>query len=367
MAEILGIGLSHYPGPSVPAQHWPRMIERNVEVGRVKPDLFAAKDRWPEPMRAEWGNDEGVSAAERHREKLLAGYTRLRAELDAFRPDLVVIWGDDQYENFRRDCIPAFCIGIFDSVISRPLTTCGIPFKTKENAWGLPPDTEMRIRGHYDGAAGLCRSLLEDGFDVAYAMEFKHPAGLAHSFNNTILYLDHQRRGFDYPIVPFHVNCYGNQLLKSAARAMGEAGSDAITPPAPSPARCFDIGRATARHFAASPWRVALIASSSWSHGSLTAKHGKLYPDLDADRARFDDLRNGGFASWGKLTQAAIEESGQHEILNWICLAGAMSELGQKAEIVSYVETYVFNSSKCFAYFPARASTGATRPARATA
>jgi hypothetical protein len=47
-----------------------------------------------------------------------------------------------------------------------------------------------------------------------------------------------------------------------------------------------------------------------------------------------------------------MEDSGQHEVLNWICLAGAMSELGQKAEIVDYVETYVFNSAKCFAYFP---------------
>ncbi len=38
-------------------------------------------------------------------------------------------------------------------------------------------------------------------------------------------------------------------------------------------------------------------------------------------------------------------------MLNWVCLAGAMAELGYKAEIVDYVETYVFNSSKCFALF----------------
>ena len=44
-------------------------------------------------------------------------------------------------------------------------------------------------------------------------------------------------------------------------------------------------------------------------------------------------------------------DSGQHEFLNWVCLAGAMSELGHKADIVDYVETYVFNSEKCLAIF----------------
>src|SRR5262245_19892234 len=132
MAEILGLGLSHYPGPSVPTRHWARMIERNVDIGRVKPELFQARDRWPEPMVREWGNDEGVAAAEEHRRRLLAGYTRLRRELDAFRPDFVLIWGDDQYENFKRDCIPAFCLGIFRSLTGRPFASGGTPFKTRE-------------------------------------------------------------------------------------------------------------------------------------------------------------------------------------------------------------------------------------------
>ena len=35
---------------------------------------------------------------------------RARAALDAFNPDFVLMWGDDQYENFREDIIPAYCI-----------------------------------------------------------------------------------------------------------------------------------------------------------------------------------------------------------------------------------------------------------------
>jgi hypothetical protein len=333
------------------------MLSRNVEVGRVAPELFADKARWPREMRDEWNSDEGVAAAERHRARLLAGYRALQDELEAFDPDIVLIWGDDQFENFKRDCVPAFCVGIFETVTSRPYGGSAVVFKTDENVWGLSKETELAIQGHPQAASELSRYLIERGFDISYALTVRHPAGLAHSFNNTVVYLDYERRGtgFRFPVIPFHINCYGNDLIKTAAGMVGE-GADQLTPPAPTPARCFAIGAATARFFAQSPWRVALIGSSSWSHGSLTKKHGRLYPDVEADRRRLEELRAGRFTEWGRLSAAEIDDAGQHEMLNWIALAGAMTELGAAVEIVDFVESYVFNSSKCFAVFPPRVS-----------
>jgi hypothetical protein len=322
-----------------------------MEIGRVPKEVYADRARWPTPMRAEWGDDEGVSAAHEHFRRLMPGYRRLRRALDEFAPDVVVIWGDDQYENFRKDCIPPFCVYILDEITSKPYGGGARLFNADRNVWNVPEDTEMKLKGHAAAATGLCRALLDDDFDVSYATQTRHQNGLAHSFNYTILYLDYERRGFPYPLIPFHVNCYGNQLLETAAGSAGE-GVAGLSPPAPSPRRCFNLGRAVARHFAASPYRVALIASSSWSHASLTAKHQRLYPDIAADRARLEDLRSGGFTQWDGLALSAIEDAGQHEILNWVCLAGAMAELGRKAEIVDYVESYLFNSTKCFALFP---------------
>ena len=129
MAEILGMGLSHYPGPLVPAELWPRMLSRNVNIGRVPAEVFEDRDKWPAPMRAEWGTDDGVGAAREHAARLMSGYVRLREELDAFNPDLVLIWGDDQYENFKQDCVPAFSIYIFDEIISRPFGGGSRPFQ----------------------------------------------------------------------------------------------------------------------------------------------------------------------------------------------------------------------------------------------
>jgi hypothetical protein len=83
----------------------------------------------------------------------------------------------------------------------------------------------------------------------------------------------------------------------------------------------------------------------------LTKKHHWLYPDVASDRARFDELASGNSGRWRNLTTAQIEDAGQQEFLNWVCLAGAMEALGRKAEIIDYVESYLFNSNKCFALF----------------
>ena len=74
-------------------------------------------------------------------------------------------------------------------------------------------------------------------------------------------------------------------------------------------------------------------------------------PDVASDRARFDELASGNFARWRNLTTEQIEDAGQQEFLNWVCLAGAMDALDRKAEILDYVESYLFNSDKCFALF----------------
>ena len=51
----------------------------------------------------------------------------------------------------------------------------------------------------------------------------------------------------------------------------------------------------------------------------------------------------------GKGKEADVEDAGQREMLNWMCLAGALSELHRKPEIVEFQQTYVHNSSLCLA------------------
>jgi hypothetical protein len=259
------------------------------------------------------------------------------------------MWGDDQHENFTEDVIPPFCILAYDEVEARHR-----PRDAAANVWGEGPDTVFRVRGHREAGKYLARRLLEQGVDMAYAYKPLHHPGLAHAFLNTILFLDYDRIGFPHPVLAFQVNCYGRRVIAqrgfrgSLAQPVAEADLD---PPSPTPKRCMEVGAATARAMRESPWRVALVASSSWSHAFLTDKNHQLYPDVPADRRLYEALRVGDYETWRGTPLAAIEESGQQEMLNWCMLAGAMEELGRKPDECEFVETWSFNSNKCFATF----------------
>ena len=196
---------------------------------------------------------------------------KTRAALDAFQPDFVLLWGDDQYENFREDIIPPYCIAAHDKFTFSP---------RPDNVWG-ETDKTYELPGNRDAAKMLATRLIEQGFDTAYAYKpLHHPLG--HAFTNAIFYLDYNRKGFHYPIVPFAVNCYGRKVVsqRGGVPAFDKPNTEVdFDPPAPTPWRLFDLGAATARILAESPYRVALLASSGWSHAFLTAKNHYLYPD----------------------------------------------------------------------------------------
>ena len=343
MADILALGLSHYP-PLHGSDARMSWILKKMLTNPKLPEKLRTPDGWPEPMRAEWGNDEGASSAARHRAELVGWFDRTRAALDAFKPDFVLIWGDDQYENFREDVVPPYCISAYESF------RVAVP---PGNVWG-ETDRTFDVPGHRTAAKLLATRLIEEGFDTAYAYKpLHHPMG--HAFANAIMYLDYHRRGFPYPVVPFAINCYGRRVLPQRGglpvfdRVIDDADLD---PPAPTPRRLFDLGAVAARVLAASPWRVALVASSSWSHAFLTAKNHFLWPDTPADRRMYAALCAGDWRTWRDCSGAAIEDSGQQEILNWMCLAGAMHELGRKPAETGFVDTWIFNSSKAFLIAP---------------
>jgi hypothetical protein len=353
MGEILGLGATHYPLLAGPDEHMANPLRFLLRQAGF-PEEYRSPERWPEEMRQEWGGDEGATAAARHRERLVGWFRRLRSKLDEFRPDLVVIWGDDQYENFREDIIPPFCILAYDQIVAKPWGDEGIMrLIGGRNIWGEGSDFELRVPGHRPAAKYLATRLLEEGFDTSYAYKPLHHE-LGHAFVNTILFLDYDRKGWIYPVIPFQVNCYG-RLVVSQRGGLPDLSKpvteEQMDPPSPAPWRCFELGRAVARALMSSPWRVALIASSSWSHAFLTAKTHWLHPDIEADRKLYDALREGRYDYWREYTLGSVEESGQQEILNWMCLVGAMAELGRRPSESEMITTYIFNSSKVFAIF----------------
>src|SRR5581483_575137 len=147
----------------------------------------------------------------------------------------------------------------------------------------------------------LARELVLSGFDVSCSYEMNHAETLSHAFTRTVLYLDYDRKGFDYPVMPFHINCYGSALRIPISEHPTVDGKRIRPVPSPPPWRCYDMGKQVTRIFEDSPWRVAIIGSSSWSHGSLTAKHSFICPDVETDRMRLAELKSGRMSSWRDL------------------------------------------------------------------
>jgi hypothetical protein len=360
VGDVLGIGISHYPPLSGRDEDM-----ANILRGRLKDPAVpaAAKDvaNWPALMQQEWGEDEGRSGGLHHRDAMLVGLRQARKALDDFNPDLVIIWGDDQYENFKETIIPAFCVMAYEDREIQPWShaSASAMFSADEdewgggkpNVWGERKDYAITVRGHREAAKHLTEGLLRDEFDIAYAYEPLHHPGLPHAFLNSILYLDYDRRGFPYPVIPFQVNCYGRSVISYRGYISELGDKRPLDPPSPSPRRTFQLGAAVARIAKASPWRVALIASSSWSHAFLHDKAHRMQPDVALDRKLYASMLAGDWDVWRNLTVEQLEHSGEQEFLNWCALGGAMAELNLPCTWSDFVETYVFNSSKVTAIF----------------
>jgi hypothetical protein len=351
MAEILGIGLTHAPHFQFPDENMADLLRYRLRNADTPEDMRDPQN-WPEPMRREWSDDEGLAAATAHREELVRGFRAARQALDEFQPDVVLIWGDDQYENFKEDIVPPFCVyalGDMDVPMFEPTYATS----AKRNVWDEDPSRTVKVESHVDAGNLVANGLLQNGFDVSYSYKLHHAAGLSHAFVRTMLYLDYDRKGWPWPVLPFHVNCYGSDLTApdfiKAGGSVVRKEEEYPRPPAPSPWRCYDLGKQVGEILEASPWRVAVIGSSSWSHAFLTKKFPAGHPDIEADRARLEELEAGEQHKWRDLDLEELRAAGQHEFLNWVCLAGAME--GRKAEVLSYGETYIFNSNKCVAVF----------------
>src|SRR5712692_8702274 len=141
MGESLGIGTTHYPGAVGNGENMSGLV-RTILKDPALPESYRDPANWPPLMREQYGDDEGRTAGRRHKADLEDHFRRARAELERFSPDLVIIFGDDQYENFKEGIIPPFCVEAYEEVVFHPFTHARGP-----NAWGEGPETEFRIKG----------------------------------------------------------------------------------------------------------------------------------------------------------------------------------------------------------------------------
>jgi hypothetical protein len=302
MAEIvLGIGTSHSPQLSVPASEWHLLREKDEhDPGLDYPGLL---------RRAKPNIDQDLTDKKmRERDEACQNAIGVLGDvLQKAKADVIVVFGDDQHEQFDDDNMPTFALYHGQSL---PIVkhTGGNPAAWKsaeERGWA---ETAEEYRAGSELAEHLIRSLVTDEFDIARCDRLRKERGVGHAFS--FLY----RRvwpGGVLPMVPVMVNTY-------------------YPPNQPTPKRCYALGQAVRR--GVESWkrdaRVVIMASGGLSHVVI---------DEELDHTVLDGLMHKNPELLYSLPRDKMRD-GTSEILNWIALAGAVVPM--EMTLVDYVTTY---------------------------
>lgn len=134
MAEVLGLGMSHFGGFMFPDEDMASRVRKRLQDGKLPPSLDHPS-KWPEAMQAEWSNDGGAAFAARHRNSYFTALDRIREVLDDFAPDAIVIFGDDQYECFKEDLVPPYCVFLAEEFRTMPYLRARAVGGERANIW----------------------------------------------------------------------------------------------------------------------------------------------------------------------------------------------------------------------------------------
>src|ERR1044071_911447 len=262
MAEIVScLAMSHAPQLMLDPDHWGLLNTRSWD---------------PLPERPELANETLEVKWQKWR-RCMAAIEQLREILARKAPDTVIVVGDDQHENLVDDNMPPFTVFIGKEVEA----------STSLRYLKQPP-TENRAKYRVDDALGvaLIDRLMEAGFDPSYSKKTRYEGGLGHAFARVLQFLNPDA---SYAILPIMVNTY--------------------YPPAPSPKRCVQFGRALAEAIECFPEqrRVAVIASGGLSHTRIDEK---------LDEQVIDALEGNKMDKLAGLPAEQLVE-GTSEIRNW--------------------------------------------------
>ena len=148
MAEIFGLGVSHGPIILTPPEIWAQGRER----------IYNRVPNYEKPAQLleELGTDNGLSLDIADQKAVMDSFQVMRDRLHQWDPDLVMIIGDDQAENFLQDNLPPFCLYTGAEV-------SGFPFQrpsARANLWDAAPETEFKFQCPKDFSRDLRNYLI---------------------------------------------------------------------------------------------------------------------------------------------------------------------------------------------------------------
>jgi aromatic ring-opening dioxygenase catalytic subunit (LigB family) len=209
----------------------------------------------------------------------------------ACRPDALIVVADDHLNVFSFNAVPALAVRIGRHV-DRMEQDEAVAFDRALD--GLP----ARYALHEE----LANRILEDGLEAGFDLTMSTEASLDHAFLSPVMTMHPEGPP---PLVPIWVNCF--------------------VAPQPTPRRCFAFGRHIAQVVERGPWNVGIIATGGMSHFPELSFARVGQSDVAFDRKVLEWLAAGDHEALCQLTVKELHQTGEHELLNWMVAAGAVS------------------------------------------
>jgi len=220
-------------------------------------------------------------------------YRAVKDQLDAAKPNAIVVIANDHFNTFFLNNFPTFAIGIADA-------SFGPNDQTKMPHYDFAVHSEL--------ASHLRKAGIDEGFDFAVTQEF----GVDHAILGPLHYLTD---GLEAPVVPLWVN--------------------AFVRPLPAARRCYALGKMIKAAIASLPstMRVAVLASGHFSleiagpRVEPGERHGT--PDIAWSKHVHRRIKNAEIDEL--VTEATPEQMWKAgniggELLNWIVMLGTVGE-----------------------------------------
>lgn len=330
MAKLVSvIATAHGPFCYIPTEQW------NVE--RVK-----------RPIRSDVPFDSDEENA-RKGHRIQAGFAALRARLAEAKPDVLVIFGNDQRELFDFTNYPALSIVAAAELFGIALV--GATYASVDRT---------AVKGDPALATVLLSGLLDRGFDPAFSLDLAAEShGVPHAIMNPLKSLT----DFSIPVVPVVLNCYYTpQVSAMRAYQVGVAVREILEADTSS-RRVAVIGSGGLWHtsgeqdaYINEAFDNALLDFMRAGDAKGMARHFDDYRVPADDRSQrtavkttSQDLMESVFESTG-LPPARGPQGGTRETCCWIAAAGVAD--GKPATVIDYVPVYSSPTGLGFAYWP---------------
>jgi protocatechuate 4,5-dioxygenase beta chain len=313
----LGIASSHPAGAFRTKEEWEANLVRLLSPENTNPLPYTARLELETP---------GV--IENYIERVQNAFATLRQEIQSYKPDALIMIGDDQGEMFGEENNPIFAVYTGEEPLWGRKVQWGVPHAQREKV-SFPVHTELSRYLH--------KGLVKRGFDIANLGRFEPRGpeaerGVAHMVAHVVPQIDPQGQ---IPIICVLINEY--------------------YPPLPSAERCAALGEAIADVFKDRPERLAIYASGGLSHFPGEFNVGWL--DEPLDRWVMERLESNDLDALKHLFTFDSQNlrAGTGEIRAWIAVAAAMK---RPAQFIDYIPAHGAITALGYARWPLPSGNG---------